>query len=110
MKIKVEKTITEEVDITLPCYKKSTGNVYFVKLLSEKCTIWVSDDQIQIHDYISRLIAEYNDCTEKEFNEAYIATKGKIESLCYTTKFEDVGELDTEEKAPKAEWEVNNER
>ena len=94
MKLTIKKTITEEVELTFPAYRKSVA--HHVKLISEKESIVITrghkDEYFSI-DYRNYLPTEWineTEATEQEFNESmnmvlhyfgYVANKKLCEEI-----------------------------
>jgi hypothetical protein len=73
MKIKVSKTIEEEMELTLPAYRK--GSCHWFKIISDKLAIQVTDldgwNSIQQTTTGMALTHGIIECTEREFNSKY---------------------------------------
>jgi hypothetical protein len=73
MKIKVSKTIEEEVELSLPAYRK--GVCHYYKIISDKLAIQVTDlENWSAISQVGTSIAVStgkDECTEEEFNAKY---------------------------------------
>jgi hypothetical protein len=95
MKIKVSKTIEEEVELSLPAYRK--GSCHWFKIISDKLAIQVTD----LEDWYSisqtttgmALTQGKDECTAEEFTSKYV----KINSVLMNSAISDTDEYDHSE-------------
>ena len=108
MKITVNKTVPQEVEIELPHYRKS--NCHFWKIISDKTCICVTilSGKVSIDNSITPMIGIQTadtESTEQEFNEAFHRALSEINSFDIPRPLNEVGEL-SESLARKQE-EIN---
>ena len=82
MKLTIKKQVEQEVEIQFPLHYKC-GDSLFVKVLNEKEVIALSEDFINKANIAMHYIedADYKECTESEFNNAYDTVLKNINDL-----------------------------
>ena len=83
LKVKTTKTFFEEVEVTLPIYRKSI--CHFYKVYDQEDAICITDTTTNFSiavGYTSHAFSEGNsDSTEQEFLDAYSRVSSKLENL-----------------------------
>lgn len=73
MKTTIKRTVEEEVDVTLPCYKKTSA--HYVKIIDENSVIVVSRvcelSGIEFSDFNVSSWLDKHDSTEEEFTQNF---------------------------------------
>ena len=75
MKVEIEKTVTEMVEMSLPMYVKNS-NIHFYKIVSEGeviqvCHSYFGNNSITEVSVSVALHGKWEMCTEKEFDNAF---------------------------------------
>jgi len=83
IKIQVHETVSREVEITLPVFKKSI--CHFFKVYNDKECICVTDTSfnpsIAVNNATIAFMSDHVECTESEFLEAYNKVSIRLEEL-----------------------------
>ena len=82
MKLTIKKQVEQEVEIEFPLYLKYDDRL-FVKVLNETKVISLGEDFITLSNIAMHYIedADYKECTESEFNNAYDTVLKNINDL-----------------------------